>query len=386
MDLMGLITGGAQPTFNERFDPNMPSGGLDEAIKLEALREAIGRIGAPLAPQMSPAMPIEQPYREKGWGSLPSHSAYNRRVRDGHADVMPPAPAGPGIPLSDGPMTDFSGTKAKADPRKPFGDIADPAITGLPQPKQAVPPSAWPSGQNTSGGFINALGAGMEGMDARFKGGAFGKGFGGAIAGAQKSDDRGFNRKLKVLDEMRKAAAVGDNDAYKAAMADYYRALAEDKRAGLDGTKPTATKPGRVGSTGEERIAQRLQAEHLAKTGQTLPFETALERARQLGRTGREDLGWEREAGRRAKDDPNFYTAPEDARRRARDDLNTVRRPSRPAEQPLSQNRPPAEAAAPPKATNYDEWAKLPAGTLYQHPDDPPGQLRRKKADTQESR
>jgi hypothetical protein len=71
--------------------------------------------------------------------------------------------------------------------------------------------------------FSRSLSAGFSGIEGNTKGGTFARGMGGAMRGGERFEDDEYTRSLNALDRAIKFKAAGRDDAYKAALTQYYQ-------------------------------------------------------------------------------------------------------------------------------------------------------------------
>lgn len=408
MDLMNLITGGAQPqpSFDERYGAPPAQPDIENLLRAIAMQRMQGA-EAQQMPEPAPfAPPMPAPYQETGWGSLPSHSAYNRKVREGFDALEPPAPD---APLSDGPQV--FGLRARSpndipllrpDPRE-TGDINVTSQRVIRAPDAApefpigAPMQAQPSMQDmlptardrTLKNALSGFAAGVAKMPGNTRGSALGRGFGGAVAGADAAERVDFDESVKALEQVRRAAALGDEGAYKSALADYYRAYAAKMRAeiGPDGQRVA----GAAKSSAQERMRDWVIDQYKAENGGKKPTLEQLNILLKDPNAQRRfqqqlELADIREAGANARsaartDSQNFRRDAPSVTDRFQQNRGMVTgkkgEQAAPAEKPAEIDmKGNGSQANPYKPTSDAEYNDMPVGTYYQHPSDPPGKLR----------
>lgn len=199
MDLTDLISGGNPYPAQNLPDATPMDPGSDPISALRALlQQKFGGGGdntqamsfAPTAPA-APSVPMPQP-------------------RPPMADAQPDASPAPGAPLSP--------DVADANAQAPQSGILS-AIGG----RQGV------------NRILASLGSGLSNVQGNSGGAAFAQGMGGALKGGQQADKDSFNQQVQALDRLQKAKEAGNNEAYKAALTDYYKALTTAKAAGKGG-------------------------------------------------------------------------------------------------------------------------------------------------------
>lgn len=402
MDLMSLITGGAQPQpgFDERFGAQQANPNLENLLRAIAMQKMQAEPQPQGWPEAAPAagfqpggMPQMMPDMSMAGGPGPAPSA----------PIAPPMP-----PVIDENGIDaFSSRKAtvplpRPDPRDAMaadtgGQIirapgAPPEFPiGMPMQAQPSMQDMLPTGRDrTMKNALSGFAAGIAKMPGNTRGSALGRGFGGAVAGADAAENTDFDQSVKALDQVRKAAAEGDQVGYKNAMAQYYLALAAKYRAeiGPDGTKIA----GASKSSGPERMRdwtiEQFKKENNGKEPtleqlNTLMKNPALERRFQQ-QLELQDI---RESGANARsqartDSQNFRRDAPSVTERFQQNRGMVtgKKPGEqaaPAEKPAEIDmRGNGSQANPYKPTSDTEYNDMPVGTYYQHPSDPPGKLR----------
>lgn len=380
MDMMSLITGGAQPQFDERFgapqaDPN-----------LENLLRAI-------AMQKMQAEPVPQAWPDAGVSIGFQNGAIPQPIPNGPVAGPAPSPDLPAaVPPNDGMFpTDFSGSPRQKIIRAP--DAAPDFPIGMPMQAQPSMQDMVPSrGNRTMNNLVSGFGSGIAKMPGNTRGAAIGRGFGGATAGYDAAEKEDFNEDIKLLDTIKKAALSGDEQAYKSALAQYYQAYAAKMRAeiGPDGQRVAGTTKLSAPERMRDWIIERYKAENNGKEP-SLEQLNILMKNPTLERRFQQQLELSdiREAGANARsqartDSQNFRRDAPDVNQRFQQNRGMVTG-RKPAEQPLDQPaQKPAEIkfpgngsqASPYKPAAEADYNEIPVGSYYQHPADPPGKLR----------